>query len=154
VTGSTIAPQDAALALEDPDVAESVKQFRPTVLEIRQRSAALVKLGPDSKHYAPAKAMIDELVSIMALRCRRLGITIDTLMMLVNDDLDATARRGRPAPAGPTVRTLMARVNAAQADEAQAKQDLEAAKTKVETSAAARVAAEQAYAAYGAGRAR
>jgi hypothetical protein len=154
VNAVAITSEDAALALEDPDVADSVKQFRPTVLEIRQRSAALVKLPPDSRHYKPAKGMIDELVSLMALRCRRLGITVDTLMMLVNDDLDATARRGRAAPAGPTVRTLMARVNAAQAEEAQAKQDLEVAKAKVGACEVARVAAEQAYAAYGAGRAR
>lgn len=149
-----IEADDRALALEDPDVADSVKQFRPTVLEIRQRSAALIKLNPDGNHYKSAKSVIDDLVSTMALRCRRLGITVDTLMMLVNDDLDATARRGRAAPAGPTVRTLMARVTSAQAEEVQAKADLAAAKLKVDAAAAARIAAEQAYGAYGAGRAR
>jgi hypothetical protein len=149
-----IKADDRALALEDPDVADSVKQFRPTVLEIRQRSAALIKLNPDGDHYKSAKAAIDDLVSTMALRCRRLCITVDTLMMLVNDDLDATARRGRAAPAGPTVRTLMARVTSAQAEEVQAKTELANAKLKVEAAAAARVAAEQAYGAYGAGRAR
>ncbi len=140
--------------IEDPDVAQSVRDLRAVAQELRDRTASIANLSEKSPHRRPAELHISDLYSRIALRADRHGITAEALLTLINDDLNARARRGRAAPQRQTTRTVGDRLLKARAREEHAHRQLSAWQIEVKTATAERVAAEQALAAYGIGVAR
>lgn len=144
-------PMHDPLPGDDPDLAQAMVDLRDTVLELRRRSHAHTQLGPD-EHASrrAAESMIAELTSLVALRADRLGMTADALMVIINADINRRARGGRGEPTRSTIRTVMDQVVKARTREVVAHTELTAAQVELRAATKARVAAEQAYARYGA----
>lgn len=138
------------IEIEDPDVVQAIEDLRPVALELRTRTADYLKLPEGSNARRAAQTVINDLMSRVSLRAERLCITTDTLMLHINDAIDRKARRGKDAPDRITSRTLATRVEQARAREVDAHTALTRAQSEVKAATAARIAAEQAYAAYGA----
>lgn len=137
--------------IEDPDVRQAIEDFRSTILQVRTLSAEAIQLRADSPARRSIENDVQRLMGDVALRASRLQLTTDALVALINDDLDSRARRGRPAPARVTTRTLMRDLNDAQAREETARLQLSAANIEMKAATAARVAAEERASAYGSG---
>jgi hypothetical protein len=139
--------------IEDPDVRQAVVDFLSVGEELRRRSADYAKLPErDHRYREAAQSRINELTSRIAVRADRIGMTTNGLLALINDELNHRARRGGPAPSRVTTRTLLDDLTAAQAREQDAHRALSAAQIEVRAATAARVAAAERAAAYGAGR--
>lgn len=132
----------------DPDVEQAVRDFLPVVAEIRDRTKRLLELKPRSPGRQAERAEVHELTTRIQARASRLGLTTDELMVMVNDALDLRVRRGRPAPARPTARSLLARVTHDQAVVAEAELQVRAADAKLAAARAALNASEGAYRAW------
>jgi hypothetical protein len=134
----------------DPDVEQAVVDFLSVGAEIRTRSAALLKLPEFGTNRLREERHVADLVSRIATRADRLNLSSDALLVLINDRLNEKVRRGRGAPARPTIRTLMDGLAVAIALQHDADRSVEAALRHLRETTAARRAAEEAYAAYGA----
>jgi hypothetical protein len=137
---------------EDPDLAQAIKDLRPIVLELRERSKALSELPAHSPHRRPGEIHVADLTSRITVRAERLSMSTDALLVLINEDINRRARRGRGQPSIPTSRTLTDIASAALAREAVAHIDLTAAQAEMRDATAARIAAEEALTAYNAAR--
>ena len=93
-------------AIECPDTRQAIEDLRHVVVELRQRGARISNLDERQGTYLAERRVIGELNSRIRLRAERLGITGETLLALVQDDLNTKARRGRPAPTRVTTLTL------------------------------------------------
>ncbi len=133
---------------EDPDIREAVTVFRPTVLEIRARSARLVGLREGGESRTVEQAAIDDLVAIMQLRADRLNLALDDLFRLVNDHLRVSPPPRDCRPTGPHLRILEAEAIRAGSAERRAHEGVTAAQQRLEEATAARVAAQRACAGY------
>ena len=138
---------------EDPDVADAVALFRPTVVQIRVLSAELFALEANSSHRNAVDAQIQDLVSTMALRCERLDITLDDLFRLVNADLAARppAQGHAHKPIGEYERALVDENTRAHAAERAAAADVISAQQRLKSAANSRLDADRACAGYVAG---
>jgi hypothetical protein len=136
----------------DPDVEQAINDFLPTAAEIRDRSARLLKLAPGSDQRRSESQFIRQQMNDIGTRAARLGLSADALMVLLNDALDAKARRGRAAPVRPSPRSLMSNLLNAEAALQAAQLERQAAEAKVKACAAAVAAAQSAYSAYAGGR--
>lgn len=138
---------------EDPDVADAVAMFRPVVMDIRARSAAMFELPADSAECAAAADVVTDLVAGMSLRADRLGITLDELFRLVNDDLAARppARGHAFAPAGAYLRAMLDENTRAHAAEGRAHKELTAAQARLQVATNERLSADRACAGWTAG---
>lgn len=136
----------------DPDVEQAIQDFLPVAAEIRERSGRLLKLAPDSDQRRAESQFIRQQMNDIGTRASRLGLVTDALMVLLNDALDAKARRGRGAPARPSSRSLLSNLLNAEAALQGAMLEEQAAKAKVQACAAAVSAAQSAYSAYAGGR--
>jgi hypothetical protein len=138
---------------EDPDVADAVATFRPVVMDIRARSAAMFALPTDSAERADVGDVITDLVAGMALRAERLDITLDDLFRLVNEDLAARppARGHAFAPHGAYLRELLDENTRAHAAEARARKELTAAEARLKVATDERLTADRACAGWTAG---
>lgn len=142
------------LTIDDPDLRQSIEDFRGTVAQIRALSARAITLDPDSPTRRALEGDIQRYMSDISLRANeRHQMSADALVALINDDLDSRARRGAPPPARPTIRTVTRDLTEAQAREATARAQLSAAQIELRSAATARAAAEERLEAY-AGRAR
>lgn len=137
--------------IEDPDVRQAVEDFRDTILQVRKLSTEALELRADSPSRRSIENDVQRLMGDVALRAARLQLSTDTLVALINDDLDSRARRGRPAPTRVTTRTLMRDLNDAQAREETARLQLSAANIEMKAATAARIAAEERASTYGSG---
>jgi hypothetical protein len=126
----------------DPDIEQAISDFLPFAAEIRDRSARVQKLKPGSDARRAEAGQIRHLMNDIETRAMRIGITGEALMVLLNDALDARARRGRGAPARPTSRSLLTNLLNAE----------KAAEAEVSRCASALVAAQQAYSTYAGGK--
>jgi hypothetical protein len=135
----------------DPDVEQAVTDFTHIGAEIRTRSAALLKLPEGTINRRREEAQVADLVSRIATRAERLSLSADALMVLINDRLNEKARRGRGAPARPTVRTLMDGLAVAIAAEQDAERSHQLSAKYLDETRTARIAAQEACAAYGSG---
>ena len=135
---------------EDPDVADAVALFRPTVVQIRVLSAELFALGENSPHRADVDGQVQDLVSTMALRCERLDITLDDLFRLVNADLAARppAQGHAHKPIGEFERALVDENTRAHAAERAANADVMSAQQRLKVAISGRLAADRACAGY------
>ncbi len=133
----------------DPDVEQALVDLLELAQEIRQRSAALAKLDRFSPNHRHETAHVAELVSRIEVRADRLGMSCDALLVLLNDRLNAKARRGQGAPARPTIRTLMDTLAVAVAAEHDAQRALTQAKQALWAAQRDRAAAEEALRVYG-----
>jgi hypothetical protein len=138
---------------EDPDVADAVATFRPVVMDIRVRSAAMFALPAESADRAAVADVVTDLVAGMALRAERLGITLDDLFRLVNWDLAARppAQGHAHAPTGAYLRELLDENTRAHAAEGRAHKELTAAQGRLRVATAERLAADRACAGWTAG---
>jgi hypothetical protein len=148
----TIKPVPSRVEGPDPDLDQAIRDFLPLAAEIRERSARVLKLKPGSDARRYEMADIRRLMDDIGTRADRLGLTGQALMVLLNDALDARARRGRGAPARPTARTLLSNLLNAEAALRNAQLEEQAARAKVKAYAAALAAAQSAHAAYAGGR--
>lgn len=144
--------QPVLVADDDPDVAQAIIDFSDTAAEIRERSAALLKLPVNSDARQRESDMVRELMSRIEERAARLGIPADQLMVLLNAALDERARRGRAQPSRPTPRTLLTQLTNAEVAVRAATAELRAAQRRAEAAAAELAAAEVAYKRWGSGR--
>ncbi len=135
---------------EDPDVADAVELFRPTVIEIRVRSAELFTLDDRSPHRADVSNQIEDLVATMALRCERLSITLDDLFMMVNADLAARppVQGHAHKPIGEYERALIDENTRAHAVERAANADVVAAQRRLKAAVNSRIEGDRACAGY------
>lgn len=138
------------IEIEDPDVVQAIDDLRPVALELRERTAAYLQLPAGSNARRAAQTVITDLMSRVSLRAERLCISADTLMLHINDAIDRKARRGKDAPDRITSRTLATRIEQARAREVDAHAGLTRAQSELKAATASRIAAEQAYAGYGA----
>lgn len=138
---------------EDPDVADAVALFRPTVIEIRVRSAELFGLDDNTPYRDHVDSQIQDLVATMALRCERLGITLDDLFRLVNADLATRppAQGHAHKPIGEYERALVDENTRAHAAERVAAADVISAQQRLQAAANSRLDADRACAGYVAG---
>jgi hypothetical protein len=136
----------------DPDIEQAISDFLPFAAEIRDRSARVQKLKPGSDARRAEAGQIRHLMNDIETRAMRIGITGEALMVLLNDALDARARRGRGAPARPTSRSLLTNLLNAEAALAAAQAAEKAAEAEVSRCASALVAAQQAYSTYAGGK--
>ncbi len=135
---------------EDPDVRDTVAEFRDTVLEIRAASAQLFTLPPGSPHRAAIQERIEDLTGGIALRADRLAISLDRLLALVNADLAYN-----PPPAKCTISdrflgALAIEIDDARRAEASCQAALRLAQSRLDSAEARRIAAERACAGYAA----
>jgi len=130
----------------DPDVVQAIEDLRPTVLEIRDRSKALLSLMPELPAHRDRRLIVLELVSGIALRAERIGMTTDELLAVINADID-----GRGAARMPSGDELAEAVAAARERERDAHVALSAAQTEMRLATAARLSAERAVIAHAAG---
>lgn len=137
--------------IEDPDVRQAVEDFRDTIAQVRAFSAEAIQLRADSPTRRSIENDVQRLMGDVGLRARRLHLSTDSLVALINDDLDSRARRGGPAPKRVTSRTLMRDVTEAQAREETARLQLSAANIEMKSATDARIAAEERLSAYGSG---
>lgn len=135
----------------DPDVEQAIVDFTYIGAEIRTRSAALLKLPIGSVNRKREEADVADLVSRIATRAERLTLSADALLVLINDRLNEKARRGRGAPGRPTIRTLMDGLAVALAAEQEAERSLKLSQRHLMQTRTARIAAQDACAAYGSG---
>jgi hypothetical protein len=135
---------------EDPDVADAVELFRPTVIEIRVRSAELFSLGDTSPHRDDVRGQIEDLVATMALRCERLDITLDDLFRMVNADLAARppVQGHAHKPIGEYERALVDENTRAHAAERAANAEVMSAQQRLKAAVDSRVEADRACAGY------
>lgn len=137
--------------IEDPDVRQAIEDFRGVIAQVRLLSGEALQLRADSPARRSIENDVQRLMNDVGLRASRLQLTTDALVALINDDLDSRARRGRPAPARVTIRTLMRDLTEAQAREETARLQLSAANIEMKAATAARIAAEERASAYGSG---
>jgi hypothetical protein len=135
----------------DPDVAQAVEDFAPTVAEIQRREKALLRLDPTDQQRAAEARFIQTMHDDVALRAERIGMTGPGLVQLITAQLSTVARRGRAAPERETSRTLLDAYTNALAAETEAQRAVNAARLKLTDAQAARRAAEEAYRTYSAG---
>lgn len=135
---------------EDPDVADAVELFRPTVVEIRVRCAELFALEANSPDRGELQSQIEDLVATMTLRCERLALTIDDMFRLVNADL--AARPPAPGhahkPIGEYERALVDENTRAHAAERAANADVMSAQQRLKAAVDSRLEADRACAGY------
>lgn len=136
----------------DPDVEQAIRDFLPLAAEIRERSVRVLRMRPGSDARRLEAGDIRQKMNDIGTRAERLGLSLDAMMVLLNDALDAKARRGRAAPARPTSRTLVTNMINAEAALRNAQLEEQAASAKVKACAAALAAAQSAHAAYAGGK--
>jgi signal transduction histidine kinase len=136
----------------DPRVDAAVEDFRAAVIDLRRLSAALFELPAGSSHRPPLKEQIDDLIGGMQARCDMLGIDLDQLFQLINDDLAARRGGGNDhRPHGDHLRALVDEVNGAYADEATIHRNITRLQDLLPGAAARRIAADRACAGFVAG---
>lgn len=137
--------------VEDPDVANAVREFRGPVIEIRAASAALAggKLPQDQAD--ALRATIDDHVDAMTVRCDRLAITIDDLFRRVNDDLRRDPVPNDHRPHGDHLQQLLDEVNRAYAVERTTHRQISRLQAQLPALTSARIAADRACAGFVAG---
>lgn len=137
--------------IADPDLEQAIADFLPTAAEIRDRSAKILKLPIESGYREVEAQQVRTLMADVITRAGRLGISGDAFMVLLNDALDAKARRGRDAPARPTSRSLLTNLVNAEAALRDAQLEHQTAAVKMRAAAKALAAAETAYRAFAGG---
>lgn len=115
--------------IECPDTRQAVADLRGTVAELLDRGAKLSRMDERQAGYAQERRALGDLNARVRLRAERLAIQPATLLALVQDDLNARVRRGRPKPVRVTPLTL--------------KDDIAQALQRVDCAAAAKAAAIQ-----------
>lgn len=136
----------------DPDIAQAIDDFRghgEALRVIALRRARAPDPDPRQRH---DDAEVARMMADIRLRADRLAIEPEALLLLINDDLDRRARRGRPAPRGETSRTLTTAVSAAETRANEARRALEAAQREADAAERSLVAARQACRAFGGGK--
>lgn len=130
---------------EDPDVRVAIKDFRPTVVDIRHLSAQLITLRAGGPEHQAASAAVQDLVSGMELRAERLGLTLDDLFRYVNDDLAASPPpAGALKPQGQLLRDLLDENTAAYAEEHRLYRERTALDVRIAAATDRRIAADRA----------
>ncbi|WP_125962394.1 hypothetical protein [Sphingomonas sp. ABOLF] len=112
-----------------PDTRQAVADLRGTVAELLDRGAKLSRMDERQAGYLQERRALGDLNARVRLRAERLAIQPATLLALVQDDLNARVRRGRPKPVRVTPITL--------------KDDIAQALQRVDSAAAAKAAAIQ-----------
>ena len=126
---------------EDPDVRTAIEAFRPTVLQIRAHSAKLAGLREGSVERRAEQGLVDDLVADMQTRVDRIGLTLDELFRLINEDLRLIPLSVDHRPIGAHLRTLEAEAIRAASAERRAHEALTGAQERVARATAARISA-------------
>ena len=134
----------------DPDLDQAREDMAPRASRIRELSLQMLSRDVGSRIRAAAESEIQNQMSFILVRADRIGIAPDALMAVLNADLDAKARRGRPAPTRDTSRTLLAEHEQAQARLRESREQEKAWGSRVEQDLAALAATEEAIKALGA----
>lgn len=136
--------------IPDPDITVAVEAFRPAVIEIRARSVKLVGLREGSAERRVEQAAIDSLADDMRCRAERIGITLDELFRIINEDLRLNPPEQAHRPTGAHLRVIEAEVIRATAAERRAHEVLSIAQDRVRRATAERIAAQRACAGFAA----
>ena len=92
----------------DPDLAQAIVDLLPMVAEIRRLTKRLVTLKDDARDRRGVERQIQHQMEFIILRAERLQMSPAALLVRLTAELDAKARRGRPAPMRETSRSLRA----------------------------------------------
>lgn len=96
----------AAEADIDPDIEQAKADLLHRAAHIRTLTQRMVGEPAGSRPRLSLEGDIRDQMSFIIARAERIAIAPGTLMMILNAELDAKARRGRAAPAGETIRTI------------------------------------------------
>jgi hypothetical protein len=89
----------------DPDLEQAREDLLPAAARIRQLSKDLVNESAGTRRRAAIEGDIRRAMEPVILRANRIAMSPDTLMMVLNAELDAKARGNRSEPSRATVRT-------------------------------------------------
>lgn len=128
----------------DPDLEQAKEDLLPHAAEIRRLSTQLAQEDEGSRRRAMLRGDIERHLEPISLRARRLAMSPDTLMMVLNAELDAKSRRGRPAPTRATIRTAQNQHEQALIRLQEAREQAQAWSKKVNEELTAVAAAEEA----------
>lgn len=132
----------------DPDLEQAIDDLLPVARVLRSKSARLI--GEQNEiHRRAITADARDLYARIALRAERIGTTGPALVELLNILIDSQARRGKPAPAGDTSRTLLTRTTEAFAREEAAHAALTDAQAELKAATQHRLTMEHACEAFG-----
>ncbi len=134
----------------DLDLEQALEDMLPRARRVRDLTIRMLEHDEGSRARTSLQGDIQEQMSFVLLRAERLNMAGDAFMLLLNAELDAKARRGRPAPTRDTSRTLLAQHEQAQARLKEARDQEKAWAERVEEELAAISATEKAIAALGA----
>jgi hypothetical protein len=133
---------------EDPDLAQAIEDLLPIAHEMRVATSRLLA-EPNAAYRRRGKDQIRELNNRIVCRALRVPIDAPALLTILNAILDTKARRGRPAPAGETSRTLLNAATEAVARVETAERAVKVAEAELAAARAHRVTVEEACEAFG-----